>query len=361
MTPEVTKRLCAWYAKNARELPWRQTRDPYAVWLSEIMLQQTRVETVIPYYERFLRALPDLRALAEAPENRLLKLWEGLGYYSRAKNLQKAARMIVDKFAGAFPKDPATLEKLPGIGRYTAGALASICFDLPAPAVDGNVLRVVARLTALTGSVDAPEVKEAVMEALGKIYPAGGQGKCGTFTQSLMELGALVCLPRGEPLCAACPLADLCAAKKSGKPMDFPRKSPKKDKREQELTVLILEVEGKYLIRKRPAEGLLAGLWEFPNAAGFLEGAALVKLIRDLGFAPLEAGNILKARHAFTHVRWRMAARAIKCRPIRGRKRPEGLVAVTAGELGEKYALPTAFRKLLPLIESTSQKSRIVV
>ena len=203
-------RLVPWFAAAKRDLPWRRDREPYHVWVSEIMLQQTRVEAVVGYYERFLTALPDIRALADAPEDKLLKLWEGLGYYSRARNLQKAARQILERHGGIFPRDAADIRALAGIGDYTAGAIGSICFEYPTAAVDGNVLRVVSRVTGSDAPIDKPETKKKIAADLSAVYPAG---HCGDFTQSLMELGATVCTPRGAK-CGGCPLADICAAKR---------------------------------------------------------------------------------------------------------------------------------------------------
>ena len=205
--------LLPWYAGTARDLPWRHDREPYHVWLSEIMLQQTRVEAVKGYYNRFLTALPTIEQLANAEENLLLKLWEGLGYYNRVRNLQKAAQIITDEYGGRFPQRYADILALPGIGTYTAGAIASICFEQPTPAVDGNVLRVIARLTEDFAVIDTPQKKREITAALAAVYPAG---HCGAFTQSLMELGAVVCVPNGVPNCAACPLEPLCRAHKNG-------------------------------------------------------------------------------------------------------------------------------------------------
>ena len=217
--------LLPWYGENKRNLPWRQDKDPYHIWVSEIMLQQTRVEAVKPYYARFLSTLPTIEALANAPYEQVQKLWEGLGYYSRARNLQMAAQVICREHGGVFPNEYDKIRALPGIGDYTAGAIGSICFEMPTPAVDGNVLRVVSRLCAMPDCVDEPKVKRAVTEALRKVYPSG---KCGAFTQSLMELGATVCVPNGAPHCAECPLAHLCLAHAAQEELSYPNKPPKK-------------------------------------------------------------------------------------------------------------------------------------
>ena len=230
--------LLPWYEANKRDLPWRQDREPYHVWLSEIMLQQTRVEAVRSYYIRFLAALPTVRALAEADPEQLNKLWEGLGYYSRVRNLQKAAKQIMDLHSGIFPSDHEEIRKLAGIGDYTAGAVGSICFGLPTPAVDGNVLRVCSRLTADSSPIDKPQTKKALTASLAEIYP---EGRCGDFTQALMELGATVCVPNGAPKCEACPLSAICLAHRDSLETELPIKTAKKPRRQEQMTVFVLE------------------------------------------------------------------------------------------------------------------------
>lgn len=347
---EVPALLCAWYESHARALPFREMKDPYCVWLSEIMLQQTRMETVVPYYRRFLSAFPSVRALAEADENHVLKLWEGLGYYSRARNLQKAAKIVVTEHQGIFPADPAEIQKLPGIGAYTAGAVASLCYDLPTPAVDGNVLRVAARLLKIETPVDTTPMKYAITEALRKIYPPAGAGKCGIFTQSLMELGALVCLPNTEPLCEACPLKEICRAHKSGIAAELPFLSAKHPKKEEALTVLILSAGGRVAIRKREKKGLLSSLWEFPNVKGLLPPTAFPALLAGFGLKCGKPAADLEAVHVFTHIRWRMRAWLLPCAVQNKEKTPPDFVWATLEELSRVYALPTAFRKFLKLL-----------
>ena len=234
---QLAENLVAWFRADHRDLPWRQDKEPYHVWLSEIMLQQTRAEAVKGYYARFLRELPTIEALARCEPDRLQKLWEGLGYYSRVRNLQKAAQMIVSRLGGEFPRTVDEIRKLPGVGAYTAGAIASICFELPAPAVDGNVLRVVSRVMADGACVSKQAVKDEYGARLAEIYPAGA---CGDFTQSLMELGATVCLPNGEPRCEACPVAGLCRARSEGTQRRYPVKEAKKPRRVEKLTVFRL-------------------------------------------------------------------------------------------------------------------------
>ena len=256
--PEGLKeKLCTWYDAGHRDLPWRQDREPYHVWLSEIMLQQTRVEAVKGYYTRFLTELPTIAALADCPPDRLTKLWEGLGYYSRVRNLQKAAKIIMEESGGVFPKTYDAVRALPGIGDYTAGAICSICFDSPTPAVDGNVLRVLSRVTEDGASITAQKTKNACREALLPLYEAVPRGK---LTQALMELGAMVCVPNGAPRCGDCPLKELCLANAHGTWEAYPVKDAKKQKREEEKTVFYLICEDCLAVRKRESRGLLARL-----------------------------------------------------------------------------------------------------
>ena len=330
--------LLPWFSDHARPLPWRRDREPYHVWLSEIMLQQTRVEAVRGYYTRFLEALPDVAALAGAEEALLQKLWEGLGYYSRMRNLQRAARVILDRWGGEFPRDYADIRALPGIGDYTAGAIASICFEQPTPAVDGNVLRLIARLTGDRRSVSRESTKRAVRAALSEVYPAG---RCGDFTQALMELGATVCLPNGAPDCGHCPLSGLCSAREGGWRV-LPVKDEKRPRRRETLTVLLLRCEGRWALRRRPDRGLLAGLWEFPNVPGELEPQGALDLASAWGTAPLALEREMRRGHIFTHVEWDMRCYVLSCAAA-----PEGFTWATDRELDRDYALPTAFRKLL--------------
>lgn len=328
-------RLLPWYDANHRDLPWRQDREPYHVWLSEIMLQQTRVEAVKGYYARFLAALPTVEALAQAPAEQVNKLWEGLGYYTRARNLQKAAGQILSLHNGVFPRDYAAIRALAGIGDYTAGAIGSICFELPTPAVDGNVLRVCSRLTADDSPIDKPQTKKELTAQLAAVYPPG---HCGDFTQALMELGATVCLPNGAPLCARCPLADLCLAHREGTETELPVKTPKKPRRVEEMTVLLLHQQDVYALQKRPDAGLLAGLWEFPHVSGTLDADAVLTLLDRLGAVPEDLERVVDRTHIFTHVQWQMRGFFIRCRTLP----PD-----TVHGKPEQYALPTAFRQFL--------------
>lgn len=324
--------LLAWYNENKRDLPWRAaagTRpDPYRVWLSEIMLQQTRVAAVIDYYRRFLARFPTVEALAAAPEEELLKCWQGLGYYTRARNLQRAAQVIVNDYGGRFPDTYPALRALPGVGDYTAGAIASIAFSIPKAAVDGNVLRVVARLTEDGRDVTLPQTKRDMAAALESVMPTRFPGE---FNQALMELGATVCLPNGAPLCDRCPLRDLCRAHREGRTAQLPVKPPKPPRRIEERQVYLLFHRGRVALCRRPKHGLLAGLWEFPNT---LAGQSL-----PLALPGLELAGT--ARHIFTHIEWHMTAYAAVL-PHPGL--PPGWVWADREELAERYPIPNAFR-----------------
>ena len=329
--------LLDWYAQNARPLPWREDASPYRVWVSEIMLQQTRIEAARGYFLRFMEALPGVEALAAATEDEVLKLWEGLGYYSRARNLRRAAKLVVAEYGGRLPGDYAALRKLPGIGDYTAGAIASIAFGLPEPAVDGNVLRVLSRLVASMENVGDAQVKREFRAALRAVYPPG---RCGAFTEALMELGEVCCTP-GTPGCLTCPLAGLCRAWAGGIQAGLPVMPAKKARRIEARTVFLFVSEGRVALRKRPGNGLLAGLWEFPNVPGALaEGEALAQAAA-WGLAPRDAAGCLPAVHIFTHIEWHMTGYVIDCAAPGG-----DFVWATRDELRETYALPTAFRFL---------------
>ena len=329
--------LLPWYEEHKRDLPWRRDREPYHVWLSEIMLQQTRVEAVRGYYARFLAALPTVEALAACDDDRLRKLWEGLGYYTRVRNLKKAAQVLVEQYGGVFPQTWAEVRALPGIGDYTAGAVCSICFGQPEPAVDGNVLRVVSRLMASTEPVTKPQTKRAVTEALREIYPAG---RCGDFTQALMELGATVCLPNGAPDCEHCPAAVLCRSQEEELWREIPVKEKKKPRKQEEKTVFLLRCGEKWAVRKRPETGLLAGLWEFPNVPGHLSAQAALEQAAAWGCRPRELRRSLGKTHIFTHIQWEMTGYYIDCEA-----EPEIFLWADAGQLDRDISLPTAFRQ----------------
>ena len=331
-------RLLGWYAAGHRALPWRQDREPYHVWLSEIMLQQTRVEAVKGYYARFLSELPNIAALAACEENRLTKLWEGLGYYSRVRNLQKAARVVMTQHGGVFPREYAAIRALPGVGDYTAGAVASICFDAPTPAVDGNVLRVLARVTEDTAPVTQTAVKKQYEAALRPVYTAN-PGRRSELTQALMELGACVCVPNGAPKCDACPLREICRAGESGAWAALPVKEAKKPRRIEEKTVFFLQCGGQYAVRRRPETGLLAGLWELPNVEGTLDAQQALALLERWGLAPEELTRTRERTHIFTHVEWRM-----RCYDIRVSAPAGEFVWAGSARFRQDIALPTAFR-----------------
>ena len=338
----IAQPLLHWFWANHRVLPFRSDPTPYHVWVSEIMLQQTRVAAAVPYYERFVQELPDIPALAACEEERLLKLWEGLGYYSRVRNLQKAARIVCEQYGGQLPGDLAALKKLPGIGDYTAGAIASIGFGIPAPAVDGNVLRVFARLYNDEGDIMQPAVKAATTQKVMAQQPVEAPGD---FNQALMELGALVCTP-GQPDCAACPLQALCLGRQSGNPARLPQKAPKKARKKCELTLcLAQDAAGRWLLQKRGEQGVLAGLWQPPVLAeeALDEKRALAAAQKLLPAAVLLKEKPLKAKHIFTHLEWHMTAyvMAVPCTPP-----PEGCVWASPAQLEQEYTLPGAFKIL---------------
>lgn len=339
-TAEIVPLLLAWFEQNARDLPWRKDKDPYHVWVSEIMLQQTRVEAVKGYYTRFLSVCPTIKALAEAEEDTLLKLWEGLGYYSRVRNLQRAAQVVMRDYGEIIPETAEQLETLPGIGAYTAGAIASICFDAPSPAVDGNVLRVMARLHADKDSIDRPQTKKRVTEILRTVYP---KGKCGQFTQSLMELGATVCLPNGTPLCCSCPIHSLCQAHRNGTETEYPVRDKKKPRRIERMSVFALICGDTVAVKKREKKGLLAGLWELPNGAPCEHESDAIRLCSAYGTAPYDLIKVVERNHIFTHVEWKMTCYLMRCKV----KNPQFVWADT-NQLRSEIALPTAFRQFLP-------------
>ena len=332
--------LLAWYEANKRDLPWRHTKDPYRIWVSEIMLQQTRVEAVLPYYTRFLDALPTVSALANAEEALLLKLWEGLGYYSRVRNMQKAARAIMDAHSGRFPTTYDAILALCGIGDYTAGAIASFAFDLPYPAVDGNVLRVCARLLCYEQDVLSPlakrELTAAVAEEVKRLPPA-------TLNQAIMELGATVCLPNGTPHCACCPLAKCCAARARDMQTTLPiRKKPQKRKAEEK-TVLILRVADRVALQKRPPTGLLAGLFEPPSLAKKLSLAEVREAVTAMGLSPLRITPLGDAKHIFSHLEWHMTGFEIVLDEQDAAKLPQPLFLAPRDKIDREFALPSAY------------------
>ena len=332
--------LVDWCAAVRRPLPWRLEPTPYHIWISEIMLQQTRIEAVIPYYARFLAALPDIPALAAVEEDRLLKLWEGLGYYSRARNLKKAAMKVMAEFGGALPREAGRLKTLPGIGDYTAGAIASIAFGEPEPAVDGNVLRVLTRLLARGDDIMQPKTRADLAALLKQNYPTGEAA--GLLTEGIMELGETICIPNGAPKCESCPLAALCRAGARGEEERYPVKAPPKARRIEERTVLLLRCGERFAVRKREAKGLLAGLWEFPALGGKQSAEEVAEAVRARGGAVLCCEPCGEAKHVFTHVEWHMTGYAIALE-----NELPGLTWKTPAEIRRDCPFPTALRYYL--------------
>ena len=334
--PRLPALLLPWYEKNKRSLPWRQDKEPYHIWLSEIMLQQTRVEAVKGYYTRFLEALPTIADLAACDDDILHKLWEGLGYYSRVRNLKKAAIEIMEKYGGNFPTEYDEIRALPGIGDYTAGAICSIAFDQPTPAVDGNVLRVVSRMTEDATPVDDLRYRRCVRDRLAEIYPR----EAGAFTQALMELGATLCGPNWAPRCDECPIRTICAAAEHDTTGNFPVKLPKSKRRVEEKTIFILSCDGYYALEKRSDKGLLAGLWQFPNTAGKLEIPQVIVYLEGQGLKLRELFRQVERKHIFTHISWEM--RGIYAEVT---ERAEKYIWLSTDEIRANAALPTAFRQ----------------
>ena len=333
-----------WYKENARRLPWREREPaesyPYRVWVSEIMLQQTRVEAVLPYYERFLAALPDILSLAAADDEKLRKLWEGLGYYSRVRNLKKGAGEVAERFGGQLPADITLLRSISGIGEYTAGAIGSIAFGLPEPAVDGNFLRVFSRLLAAEGDIARPAVKAAFREILREVFRSLPDTlHPGDLNQAVMDLGSAVCIPK-SPRCGDCPAARYCLACEQDQASLFPVKGEKKARRVEERTVLIIIREGKVLLHKRPETGLLGGLWEFPNLDGAKTEAEVRDYLQTIGLSPGKLLPLAPARHIFTHIQWEMSGFLALC----GGEIPSGWEGADARTLKEQYTLPSAFK-----------------
>ena len=330
--------LLSWYKADKRDLPWRDNPTPYHVWVSEIMLQQTRVEAVKEYYIRFINALPNVQALACCEEEKLLKLWEGLGYYNRVRNMQKAARTLVTEYGGRFPENVELLQTLSGIGSYTAGAIASIAFGLPVAAVDGNVLRVVTRLTENDTEISSVAYRRYLENALGAVYPKNKQD-CSHFTQSLFELGALICKPQ-NPDCAQCPLKDICLANRHGTQNQYPVLPIKKAKREENVYVFLLQTPHGFCIRRRE-QGVLKGMNEFPSFV--FDNQSAEQVLNEWGmyaFTQLKRRNFT---HIFTHIKWN-----ITCVWVQTDDAP--FDAYTLEEIQESISLPTAFKQCLDIL-----------
>jgi A/G-specific adenine glycosylase len=348
----IHEALLQWFASNARDLPWRRTKDPYAIWVSEIMLQQTRVQAVVPYYEHFLKQFPTVQTLARTRLDTLLKLWEGLGYYSRARNLHRAAREVVARFGGRLPASREELLTLPGIGPYSAGAIASIAFDRPEPLVDGNVTRVLCRLFCVEGNPKKPAVQARIWSLAEELLP---RNRVGQFNQALMELGSEVCLPR-SPCCDECPLRHLCLARKRGEQDSFPARAPKKKRPFHTVVVGVIYRRGRILIDKRRPEGLLGGLWEFPGGKqqrGESHPAALRREIREELALEVRVGpEIAAVDHTYTHFRIRL--HAFECTWLSGEPRCvtcTDVKWVRPGDLG-RYAFPAANKKIITILRA---------
>lgn len=337
----IVEPLLEWYEKNKRVLPWRENKNPYSIWISEIMLQQTRIEAVKSYYERFMKEIPNVQVLANIEEEKLLKLWEGLGYYNRARNLQKAAKLIEEKYQGKMPNSYKELITLPGIGEYTAGAIESIAYNEPVTAIDGNVLRVISRLIASTKDVLLPETKKEMQNRIEKIIP---KRAAGDFNEALMELGELVCLPNGEPECSKCPLNQYCKAYKENLTNKIPVREKKAKRREEEKTVFILiSPTGKIAIQKREQKGVLKGMYEFPNISHKCLESEIIKVVKDKWNIQTRQIKFLgEYKHIFTHIEWKMYGYQIKVR-----ESDKQFLWISKEELETSYAMPTAFKKLV--------------
>jgi A/G-specific adenine glycosylase len=341
--------LLRWYSNNARDLPWRRTRDPYAVWVAEVMLQQTQVRTVIPYWNRWMRTFPTIGALAKAPLDRVLKLWEGLGYYTRARNLHKSARMMRDRFNAEFPDRPEDILALPGVGRYTAGAICSIAFNQPLPALDGNAARVLARVHCVGGNIDSPQVRRTLWQLARKLVEAAAKLRrdmaCSFVNQALMELGATLCLPR-EPSCAVCPLRTACRAHVEGLAERFPEAAPRPAATKCRFVAVVLNRKGRFLVRQRPANVVNAGLWEFPNEEignGRSNPEALVRKLVDAPANGLE--RLCQIQYSITRYRIRLDAFLLVL-PPNASSRPGAGRWLTRHQLNQ-FAFPSAHRRIV--------------
>lgn len=336
---KIEKPLLAWYRKSKRALPWRANKNPYEIWVSEIMCQQTRVEAVKPYYARFLSELPTVKALAECPQERLMKLWEGLGYYNRVRNMQKAARQVMDLYQGEFPADYDKLKELSGIGNYTAGAIASIAYDIAVPAVDGNVLRVISRVEESYEDIARQAVRRDVERRIWEVMPR----ECpGEYNQALMELGALICLPGGQARCGQCPLAGLCRAFQRGTVEGLPVKSRLRPRRVQEITVLVIQDGERVAIRRRASRGLLAGLYELPNIESHLSEREALDAVKAMNLEPLRIRPLGEAKHIFSHLEWRMLGYQIRVQQLEDEYKGN-MIFAGQEEVQDRYAIPSAF------------------
>ena len=331
---KITEKLISWYQENKRDLPWRHTKNPYFIWISEIMLQQTRVEAVKVYYERFIKELPTLEDLANVKEDKLLKLWEGLGYYSRVRNMQKTAKILIKKGFKNLPNTKEELLSLPGIGAYTAGAILSIAFDIPTPAIDGNVYRVLGRVYKIEDSISKNSTNKIYEEKINKLLP---KDQASSFTQSFMDLGSEICTPK-SPKCSECPLRLECKAYKENKMENYPVKDKKIEQKIEERIVFLFVCKNKVAIRQRENKGLLASLYEFPNTLDLSSVKEIENTLIDKSISFLSVTEIGEAKHIFSHKIWYMKGYVIEL------KKPlNEFLWVTKGELKNKYSIPSAF------------------
>lgn len=340
--------LINWFENHARILPWRENPQPYYVWISEIMLQQTRVEAVKPYFDRFITALPTVESLANCPEDTYLKLWEGLGYYNRVRNLNAAAKQIMENYEGEIPSEYSELLNLKGIGHYTAGAISSIAYGKCNPAVDGNVLRVISRLTGDASDIMKQSVRSHMEEVLKDVMEKSKVDP-SKYNQALMELGATVCLPNGAPHCEACPWNHICVARKNDLISELPVKTKAKDRRIEERTVLMLRDGNQVAIRKRPDKGLLAGLYELPNELGHMDQDSVIEYVKSLGLQPIRVTKLNDGKHIFSHVEWHMIGYQITVEEVDLKtnelsEKAKAFLWVDAYDAREKYAIPNAFK-----------------
>ena len=338
------ERLVSWYRKNKRSFPWRDTKDPYHVWISEIMLQQTRTEAVISYFERFLKQVPDIKALSLIKDDDLNRLWEGLGYYSRARNLKKCAIKLMEDHNGKLPEDHEALLKLPGIGPYTAGAIMAIGFGRPYPAIDGNVLRVLARYFAIADDIRQDATKKLITKSVEDYYRKEDQDRefVKDLTQAFMDLGAVVCIPNGAPRCDECPLKDHCEACKKKLIDKIPYRSPLKQRKIIDRTLFIIRNGDRFLLRKREEKGLLAGLYEFIGVDEKLNAKKTKEYLTEKGYDVLHLKKLPDSKHVFSHIEWHMDAYEVKIGnwdiPLK-----ENEILVNKAEL-QKLAIPSAFK-----------------
>ena len=329
---KIVQPLVDWYRENKRDLPWRHNPDAYRVWISEIMLQQTRVEAVKGYYDRFLKAFPTVKDLAEAEEDKLLKLWEGLGYYNRVRNMQKAAQQIMVDHEGIFPDTYEEILQLKGIGNYTAGAISAFAYGIPKPAVDGNVLRVISRITGSYEDIMKQSVRKKIENTLEQVIPSDA---ASDFNQGLIELGAIVCVPNGEPKCEECPVKEYCIACKENLTAEIPVKKKAKTRKIEERTIAI---------RKRPAKGLLAGLYEFPNVEGKLSMDEVTEYSKTIGLMPVRVQELPEAKHIFSHIEWHMTGYEVIVDELE-KTNEKGFLFIHPEEIRKEYSIPSAFEK----------------